>query len=343
MELILASIAAAGLVGASNQYMFILLLGLASRFGLVQLAPEMTFMSSIGFNVAAGVLWILSVAPAYSSHFSPGVANVINTISNVVHGFVVPVSAAMVGLAAAGIITNMHPEMAAALQGFTAFNQETSRLRLPGLAVAGGGALLATSLTGAKAASKPGINTATGTIGHVSAPIWATVETIAAGLLVALFAWLASLSPWLLVGAAAAIAVLILAVMVYSFFLLWKFGKGLGKVLRLLDQQPKAGWGVVLEFLTWGGGSLWWGYTPRATPRILGWAAWMMILLFLAIPALTIPIAGVAVFFFVFLMGLLIGARSAGGLLKLLETDGHILPLKDVQPAAESTQVPAPA
>src|SRR5574341_1152283 len=308
MELILASIAAAGLVGASNQYMFILLLGLASRFGLVQLAPEMTFMSSIGFNVAAGVLWILSVAPAYSSHFSPGVANVINTISNVVHGFVVPVSAAMVGLA-----------------------------------VAGGGALLATSLTGAKAASKPGINTATGTIGHVSAPIWATVETIAAGLLVALFAWLASLSPWLLVGAAAAIAVLILAVMVYSFFLLWKFGKGLGKVLRLLDQQPKAGWGVVLEFLTWGGGSLWWGYTPRATPRILGWAAWMMILLFLAIPAITIPIAGVAVFFFVFLMGLLIGARSAGGLLKLLESDGHILPLKDVQPAAEATQVPATA
>src|SRR5258706_3859748 len=102
MQLILSAISAGGVIGIADQYLCLFIVGLAARFGFINLMPQMSFMGSTWFLILAGVLWILTVAPAYSSFIAPGIMNAINAAVNFVSGFVVPISSAMLSLASVG-------------------------------------------------------------------------------------------------------------------------------------------------------------------------------------------------------------------------------------------------
>src|SRR6185503_12595082 len=102
MQLILSAISAGGVVGAADQYLCLLAMSLAARFGIVELMPPMGFMTQGWFIALIAVLWVLTVAPAYGSFIAPGVMNVINAGVNFVSGFLVPISSAMLSLASAG-------------------------------------------------------------------------------------------------------------------------------------------------------------------------------------------------------------------------------------------------
>ena len=60
MELVFAAIAAGGLVGASNQYACLLVLSVAARLGIVELAGPMQFMGSFWFMGLVAVLWVIT-------------------------------------------------------------------------------------------------------------------------------------------------------------------------------------------------------------------------------------------------------------------------------------------
>ena len=67
MEIVLSAIAAGGLVGASDQYMCLLIVGITSRLGWITLTPALSFMGSWWFIAIVVVFWLLTVVPAYAS------------------------------------------------------------------------------------------------------------------------------------------------------------------------------------------------------------------------------------------------------------------------------------
>ncbi len=315
MELVLSAISSGGLTGIANQYLFLLMICLGGRFDLIRLSPEMAFMESWVFIGVVGFLWLLSVATAYSSLFAPGVANVINAISNFVNGFVVPASSALIALAAVGVIVEFNPELENAVKALQIFNPDGG-LGQTGLFIAGGSALTASILTGGKALAKPALSTSSGTAGHASAPIFATVENVAALLMAGLFYWLSTINPWLLVVLLAIVAIITFAVLIYALYQLRRLGKGLGRVLRLIETHPRAGLAIVAESVLWGSGSLTWNYQNRGVLRLTLWLAWLIVLL-LSLPT-------VILFVFLLVVGVYVGMRSGQSLLRLLEKDGHI-------------------
>lgn len=200
MELVMAAIAAGGLVGASNQYACLLVLGLAARFGWVQLAGPMGFMGEWWFIGVVGVLWLVTIAPALSAQFAPGLMHAVNALVHFVSGFVVPLSAALVALASVGIIVNLSPELQAVIEALKIFNGETGALGATGVTIAAGSAVAASALTGMKALAKPMLSTASGTAGTASAPAFAIAENLAAVALMGLAYALSQIDPWLLAG-----------------------------------------------------------------------------------------------------------------------------------------------
>lgn len=348
MELLLSAISAGGLVGASNQYLCLLLVSIAAKTGLVTLAEPMAFMESWWFIGIVAFFWLLTVAPAYASTLGPGVMNVINTVTNFVSGFAVPVSAALLSLAAVGIIAGMDPTLRDILTTMQLFSANGG-IGVTGFVVAGGSAVTASALTGARFVSKPMLSTATGTTGTASAPIYATIENVASVVLMGLFILLTRINPWLLVALFALVALLIVGVLAFAIYQLWKLGRGIGKVLRMIETQPKAGLAVVAEALVWGSGWLIWKHWRRGAIRLVLWALWLALVV-LAIPAAitavgvalaaVAPLAmltsalGIAVEATIIMAGLYVGLRSAGGLLK---TFG------EVEPAAPPTRAPLPA
>jgi hypothetical protein len=330
MELLLSAISAGGLVGASNQYLCLLLVSIAAKTGLVTLAEPMAFMESWWFIGIVALFWLLTVAPAYGTTLGPGVMNVVNTVSNFLSGFAVPVSAAFLALAAAGIIAGMDPTLRDILTTMQLFNA-SGGIGVTGYIAAGGSAVAASALTGARFLAKPALSTATGTTGTVSAPIYATIENVASVVLMGLFILLARINPWLLVGLFTLVALLILGALAFAIYQLWKLGRDIGRVLWLIEMQPKAGLAVVAEALVWGSGWLTWKHWQRGAIRLVLWALWLALVV-LAIPAAitaagvalaaVAPLAmlasalGIAVEAIVILAGLYAGLRSAGGLLK---------------------------
>ena len=199
MEIILSAIAAGGLIGIADQYLCLLLLSIGARLGLFQLVPEMSFVTSYWFIGAVVILWLLTNSPAYASLLSPGVMNVINTIVNFISGFIVPLSAAIFALAAAGVITHLNPDLEAVLQALKVFNSDGS-LGATGGVIAGASALAAISLTGMKGLAKPAVSASTQTVGTLSAPLYTTLENLGAVVLMALLYILSKINPWLLVA-----------------------------------------------------------------------------------------------------------------------------------------------
>lgn len=346
MQVILSTISAGGLLGAGNQYLCLLILAIAAKTDLVHLSPEMSFIESWWFIGIVTLFWIVTVAPAYASLLGPGVMNVINTVANLLSGLAVPVSAALLALAAAGVIAEMNPTFHDVLVTLQIFDGKG--IGKVGLLIAGGSALTASALTGTKFLAKPAMSAATGTTGSVSAPIYATIENAVSIVVMALLYVLSRINPWLLVVLLAVVTLVILAVLIYAVYQLWKLGKGIGRVFHLIETNPKAGLSVVAEFFVWGAGWLIWKQWNRGVLRLTLWAAWLL-LIFAAIPAAAtalgtvlspipplltlIPAFLVMAEAAVIFIGLYFGLRSAGGLLKTLEQTATV-PHPTQQPSA---------
>ncbi len=343
MELLLSAISAGGLAGAGDQYVGLLIISVAAKAGLIGLAPQVSFMESWWFIAIMAVFWVLTVLPAYGSLLSPGVMNVVNTIINLLSGLLVPVSAALLTLASVGIIAEMNPDLYHILQTLQIFDPSGQGIGRVGWLMAGGGALTATVLTGAKFLAKPALSAATGTTGTASAPAYATAENVASVVLMVLAYVLTRVNPWLLVGLVALVMLIIVGALAWAVYQLWKLGRGIGQVIRLIEARPKAGLSVVAEFLVWGGGWLIWQNWTRGIARLALWGLWLATIVIL-IPAIgtTLSVALAAVPFLALIasalvlgaevatvmVGLYIGARSARSLMK---TFGEV-----------ETEVPAP-
>jgi hypothetical protein len=328
MELVLAAIAAGGLVGASNQYACLLVLSIAARLGVVQLAEPMQFMASFWFMGLAGFLWLITIAPAFSSHLAPGVMHAINAVVHFISGFVVPVSSALIGLAAVGVIVNLDPELRAALDTLRIFNGE-SGIGGTGLLIAGGSAATAVALTGMKALAKPLLSTASGTAGTASAPAFAIAENIAAVVLMALAYTLSQIDPWLLVGLLGVVVLISLVLFGLGLYQLWRLKKGIGRVLYLLQAHPRAGLSICVEFFVWGLGWLVWKNVGRGAVSLLAWLVWLAVFIsiqpivtavFVFFPPL-IPVALLSANFLMVALFVGLGLGSAGALMKTLEKD----------------------
>lgn len=333
MELILSAMSAGGLVGAADQYMCLLIMSVASRLGLIGLAPQFAFMEEWWFIVIVAVFWLLTVLPAYGSLLNPGVMNVINTVINVVSGFVVPASAALLTLASVGIIAEAHPDLHNLLDTLRIFDPTGRSIGTVGWMMAGGGALTAAALTGARFVSKPAVSTVVGTTGTVAAPKYATAENAASFLLMGLGYLLTQISPWLLVVLLAIVTLITLGMLVWSVRQLVKLGKGISYTIRLIRTQPRAGWSLVAEFLVWGSGWVIWDNWGRGIAMLILWMIWMILLIF-AIPAIAAGLAVIPVVAPVFLVvaeavtvtiGLYTGLRSAEALYKTFEETGQLV------------------
>jgi hypothetical protein len=336
MELVLSAIAAGGLVGASDQYMCLLIVALASRLGWITLTPTLSFMGSWWFILIVVVFWLLTVAPAFASVLSPGVLHAVNTVVNFLSGFVVPASSALIGLASVGVIASLNPDLRHVLETLRIFDAQ-GHLAATGAVVAAGSGITALVLTGSKGLAKPALSISTGTVGTASAPIFATVENVASVVLMALAYELCRVNPWLIVALLAVVIVAVAALLIFALYQLRRLKKGLGRVLYLAQIHPRAGLAVALEFLVWGSGWLIWKVWGRGFIMLAVWVVWVG--LFITLPP------AVGVFFMVFppvspvaaavsglvLIGIFlgVGVSSARALLKELEKEP--LPAKPQQ------------
>ena len=351
MELLLSAISAGGLTGAANQYLCLILISVAARLGLVNLAQPMVFMESWWFIAIIALFWIITTLPAYGSALSPGILNIVNTFVNFLSGFLIPASAALLTLASVGVIAEMHPDLYDILRTLQIFDPSGQSIGRIGWMMAGGGAVAGATLTGAKFLAKPALSTATGTAGTVSAPVYATVENIASVVLMVLAYLLTQINPWLLVGLLALVTLLLAVALGWAVYQLWRLGKGIGQVIRLLETHPQTGFAVIAEFFVWGSGWLLWKHWNRGFVRLSLWGLWV-IAVFFALPAIgaVLGVALAAIPFLAFFVsalalgmgvsavmaGLYVGARSAQSLMKAFG--------KVAEPPSDAAQgAPAPA
>lgn len=270
MELILSAIAAGGLVGVSDQYLSLLIISIASRTGIIELAPPMQFMSTYWFMGIVAVFWILSNAPAYASLLSPGAMHVVNTLSNFLHGFVVPFSSAMIALAAAGIIANINPELRQMLETLKIFTP-AGEIGATGYLISGASAVAGTSLTALRAVTKPALSASTGSTGGAAAPTYATLENIMSIVMMGLVLMLSRINPWLLVALFVISVLAVLGILIYAIYQMHKLKRGIGKVLELTQTHPRAGLAVIAEFFVWGSGWFAWNIWARGIIMFLAW------------------------------------------------------------------------
>jgi hypothetical protein len=308
-------------------------------------------MESWWFIAIIAVFWVITILPAYGSALSPGLLNVVNTFVNFLSGFLVPASAALLTLASVGVIAEMHPDLYDILRTLQIFDPTGESIGKIGWMMAGGGAVAGATLTGAKFLAKPALSTATGTTGTVSAPVYATVENIASVVLMVLAYLLTQVNPWLLVGLLAIVALLLAVALAWAVYQLWRLGKGVGRVIRLLETHPQAGFAIIAEFFVWGSGWLLWKHWNRGLVRLCLWCLWVIAVFFvlpgigalLGIALATIPflafiasavVMGMGVT--AVMIGIYVGARSAWSLMKTLDITA--------EPPSDAVQgAPAPA
>jgi len=320
MELVLSAIAAGGLVGVADQYLCLLIVSGAAKVGLISLLPQMRFMESWLFIAVVFVFWVLTVLPQYGPLIAPGIMNTVGTIINFLSGFVVPVSSAFISLASVGIITALNPELNTVLQTLRIFDP-SSGLGLGAAAVAGGGAVSASALTGIKALAKPAVSATTGTSGTISAPMYATFENVASIIVMGIAYVLARINPWLVVLLLAALALMAIALFVYSIYQLRRLKQGIGKVFYLLQTQPKVGLAIVAEFVVWGAGWLIWGFWARGVVMLVIWLAFVAVgitLIGISAPTMVLVFPAAAILTLLFA---LIGIYSARALMHTLEAE----------------------
>ena len=275
MQLILSTIAAGGLVGAADQYLCLIIIGVMARLGIITLSPQMGFMESWWFLSIVALFWVVTVVPAYLSSLDPGVTKAFNVAANFLSGFLVPASAAIISLASVGIITSLHPDLKALLETLRIFTAN-GRIAPTGWAIAGGGALTAASLTAVRFLTKPAT---TATVGTLAAPVHATYENTASIVLMSLAYGLAKANPWLVVGLLALVTILTVALLVVAVLQLRRLEKGIGRALHLVQTNPRAGLAVVVEFFIWGVGWLMWRSWARGAIMLVVLALWWVVFL----------------------------------------------------------------
>ena len=326
MELILSAIAAAGLVGAADQYLCLLLVSIAGKVGWIQLAAPMDFLASWWFIAISAIFWLVSLAPAYASLLTPGIMNVINAIQNFLSGFLVPLSSALVALASLGVITSFNPELQQALESLKIFNPEGG-LAATGWAVTGASAMVGLSVTGIKAVLKPVMSAATGTSGHLAAPIFVTIENILSVVLMVGAYLLTQVEPWLLIVLLAVVVLLIIITFIYAITQMFRLKRGIGKVLQYAQTEPKAGLAIVAEFFVWGSGWLAWKAYGRGVLMLLVWVLWvaffiamqgLVMAIFAFLPP-AIPFISFAASALMVLLFLAIGLGTSKALMKHVE------------------------
>jgi hypothetical protein len=331
MTLVLSAIAAGGLVGAANQYACLLVVGLAAKFGVIQLAAPMQFMGEWWFVGLVAGLWFITIAPSFSHYLAPGVMHVVNALVHFVSGFVVPVSSALISLAAVGVIVNLDPQLRAAFETLRIFNTDGA-LGPTGTLIAGGGAASAVALTGVKALAKPMISTSTGTVGHASAPMFAIAENVAAVVLMTLAYMLTKIDPWWLIGLFSVVVLVTLGLFAFGLYQLWRLKKGLGRLLYIAQVHPRAGLSIAVEFFVWGLGWLVWRNYARAVLSLLAWLVWLAVFisaqpiaaaLFAIAPPL-IPFALMAANFTLLAVFFFAGLGSARALMQMLEKEAGL-------------------
>lgn len=275
MQLILSTIAAGGLVGAADQYLCLMIIGVMSRLGIITLTPEMGFMRSWWFLGVVAVFWVITVAPAYLSALDPGVTKAFNTAANFISGFLVPASAALISLASVGVITSLHPDLRALLETLRIFTQNGT-IGATGWAIAGGGAATASALTAIRFVAKPAT---TATVGTLAAPAHATAENTASIVLMSLAYALAKTNPWLVVGLLVVVAIFMVILLILALRQLARLKQGIGRTLALAQANPRAGLAVIIEFFIWGAGWLAWGAWARGATMLVGLALWWVVFL----------------------------------------------------------------
>lgn len=326
MALVFSAIAAGGLVGAANQYACLLVVAIAARAGLVTLSEPMGFMGDWWFIAVVAVLWLISVAPSFSQHLAPGVMHVVNWLTHFVNGFVVPVSSALIGLAAAGVILNLDPNFKHLYETLQIFSTNGG-LTGDGVAVAGGSAAAAVALTAVKGLAKPMISTGTGTAGSVSAPAFTIAENIAAVVLMGLVYGLSQIDPRLLIGLAVIVGLFTLALLAYGLYQLYRLKKGIGRLMALAQRDPRAGLAVAADFGVWGIGWLAYGHYGRAVISLCAWGLWLALFVaaqtgvtaLLAVAPPLIPLGIVVVNVALLGVFFLVGSASARSLMREVE------------------------
>ena len=331
MELILSTISAGGLVGAANQYACLLIVAIAARLNWITLSEQTGFISTWWFIGITSFLWMVTLAPAFTSLVSPGFGNAINSLSNFLSGFLVPVSSAIISLAAIGVIVNLNPDLFQILETFKIITQ-AGNIGPTGYVIAAGGAFSATALTGMRALAKPALSATTGTTGSLSAPIFATLENIASIAVMGIVYILARVNPWLLVAVFVITVFLIFWMVLYAFRQLHKLQKGVAKVLYLAQVEPRAGLSIVTEFFVWGTGWLAWKQWGRGAVMLFFIALWVVaffiaqpvfVTLFAFFPPL-IPFIGFITIVSLIIVYISIGLRSAIALMEFIEKSLHL-------------------
>ena len=337
MKLVIAAISAGGVLGVADQYMCLLIVSILSKTGLITLSSEMDkVFGSWWFIGIVAFFWLLTTIPAYASILDPTIIKWVNNITNAVSGFLVPVSAALLALASAGVITHMHPDLQTSLNAMQLFDSDGDGvIGGTGLLVIGGSALTASALTGTKFLAKQAIGIGTGTAGTpITGPVFATLENLASIVLMVMLYILSSINPWLLVGLLLIILLTVLGLLAYSIYKLWKLAKGIGRVIHLVETRPRVGLSILAEFFIWGLGSLFWEKWSRSIFRIVLWILWLVaiiviipsVIVFLGTVTFVMPILGVLVVsvfvgveVFAVVAGIYIGLRSAASLMKMLD------------------------
>ncbi|MCJ7622299.1 MAG: DUF4126 family protein [Anaerolineaceae bacterium] len=326
MELILSTISAGGLVGAANQYACLLIIAISARLKIITLTSQMSFMSSYWFIAIIAVFWLLTMAPAFASILSPGVMNVVNTITNFLSGFLVPFSSAMLSLASIGIFANINPEMNKILETMRFFDID-GKLSSTSYLVAGVGGTSALMLTGMRSLAKPALSASTGSTGTISAPIYAFLENISAIILMFLAYLLGKTNPWLLVELFACVVIVILVAFGFAIYQLLKLKKGIGRLLFLAQVEPKAGLAIATEFFIWGLGWFIWKIWGRGAFMIKAEIIWELIFLFIQPLFISLfaffppimPLIGFISIVFLILVFIGIGLGSAKALMKIVD------------------------
>ena len=240
--------------------------------------------------------------------------------------FVVPVSSALIGLAAAGVILNLDPNFKHLYETLQIFSTNGG-LTGDGVAVAGGSAAAAVALTAVKGLAKPMISTGTGTAGSVSAPAFTIAENIAAVVLMGLVYGLSQIDPRLLIGLAVIVGLFTLALLAYGLYQLYRLKKGIGRLMALAQRDPRAGLAVAADFGVWGIGWLAYGHYGRAVISLCAWGLWLALFVaaqtgvtaLLAVAPPLIPLGIVVVNVALLGVFFLVGSASARSLMREVE------------------------
>ncbi len=319
-QVMLSAIASGGALGISDQYLCLLLIGLAAQFKWIALLPEVSWMGSWVFIAIVGVLWVLTALPAYGSFLDPVFLRFINTTVGLFSGVLVPASGALLALATVQMVS---PDTAAAWRGGAFYLSLANGGSDMDLVIVGtGGATLASVVTFLKFLLKPMLSTVTGLVGTTaSGAVYKTAENVLSVVVMGLI-WLFSAHPWLLILLASIIIVGLFAGLTFAVYKLWQISQGIGRVLRLFETDPRAGMAVIVEPFIWGAGWLLVKQWQHGPYRLALWGVCVLVI-WLAVPLALFfvpPLAAIAPFVLSIGGIYLVGGWSAKKLLQ------HVIP-----------------